>query len=49
MKKVLNINTISEYNAIAEHKTLHPLVSIIDFSRIKPTFKPEKKKPDVHL
>src|SRR4051812_29468122 len=44
MKNVLTINTISEYNTIVDHKTLHPLVSVIDFAR----FKPKKKNPDVH-
>lgn len=33
MKKVQNISTVSEYNATVEHKTLHPLVSIIDLSK----------------
>src|SRR5919202_1999177 len=31
MKSILNINTISEYNAIVGHETFHPLVSVIDF------------------
>lgn len=35
MKKVHNIATVSEYNATVEHKTLHPLVSIIDLSKSK--------------
>src|SRR4051812_19325034 len=39
MRKVLNINTVSEYNNIIGQETLHPLVSVIDFSR----FKPKKK------
>lgn len=30
-----NFNTISEYNAFNNHDTLHPLVSIIDFSKAK--------------
>ena len=36
MKTVININTISEYNTLVNHKTLHPLVSMIDFSCYKP-------------
>ena len=36
MKKVHHIETISEYNSIAQHETFHPLVSFIDFSTIKP-------------
>jgi AraC family transcriptional regulator, transcriptional activator of pobA len=33
MKKVQDIVTVSEYNATVEHKTLHPLVSVIDLSK----------------
>ena len=35
MKKVLNFDTISEYNDVNNHETLHPLVSVIDFSKAK--------------
>jgi len=35
MEKVINFNTISEYNAFNNHETLHPLVSVIDFSKAK--------------
>lgn len=35
MKKVLNFDTISEYNDFNNHETLHPLVSVIDFSKAK--------------
>ena len=35
MKNVLNFDTISEYNDFNNHKTLHPLVSVIDFSKAK--------------
>ena len=35
MKKVLNFDTISEYNDFTNHETLHPLVSVIDFSKAK--------------
>jgi AraC-like DNA-binding protein len=33
MEKIVNLDNISEYNAANNHKTLHPLVSVIDFSR----------------
>lgn len=33
MEKTYRINTITEYNADNNHKTLHPLVSVIDFSK----------------
>ncbi|SCD19572.1 Helix-turn-helix domain [Proteiniphilum saccharofermentans] len=35
MEKVLNFDTISEYNAFNNLETLHPLVSVIDFSKAK--------------
>ena len=35
-KKLLNIETISEYNDMLGVETLHPLVSVIDLSRSKP-------------
>src|SRR5919202_1441775 len=42
MKKVLNVNTIAEYNAMVGYQTYHPLVSIIDFSKATP-----KERADV--
>ena len=36
MKKVLNINTIPEYNVLVGQQTFHPLVSVIDFSTVEP-------------
>jgi len=33
--KILNINSIQEYNDIGGNKTYHPLVSVIDFSKSK--------------
>lgn len=33
MEKEYNFKTISEYNAFNNHETLHPLVSVIDFSK----------------
>lgn len=35
MGQVINFETISEYNAFNNHETLHPMVSIIDFSKAK--------------
>lgn len=35
MSQTYNFNTINEYNVFNNHKTLHPLVSIIDFSKAK--------------
>ena len=36
MEKIVNIDNVSEYNTANNHKTLHPLVSMIDFSKAKP-------------
>jgi AraC-like DNA-binding protein len=36
MDIVLKFNTISEYNAFNKHKTLHPLVSIIQLNKAEP-------------
>ncbi|MCD0487760.1 AraC family transcriptional regulator [Pedobacter sp. MC2016-14] len=33
MEQLYNFDTISEYNAFNNHETLHPLVSIVDFSK----------------
>ncbi len=35
MEKVINLDTISEYNDFNNHETFHPLVSVIDFSKAK--------------
>jgi AraC-like DNA-binding protein len=36
METLLKIDTISQYNARMGVETLHPLVSVIDFSKVKP-------------
>ena len=35
MKTVATISTIHEYNTLTDHQTLHPLVSVLDFSQSK--------------
>jgi AraC-like DNA-binding protein len=35
MSEIRNFDTVSDYNAFNNHETLHPLVSIIDFSKAK--------------
>jgi hypothetical protein len=35
MVKIYPINNISDYNADNDHKTLNPMVSVIDFSKVK--------------
>nr|WP_300566725.1 helix-turn-helix transcriptional regulator [Flavobacterium sp.] len=36
MEKVFKFDAVAEYNTLNNHETLHPLVSVIDFSRSKP-------------
>ena len=36
MEKIINIDNVSEYNTANNHKTLHPLVSVLDFSKANP-------------
>lgn len=36
MSDVVRINTVSEYNHLVGQETLHPLVSIVDFSKAEP-------------
>ncbi len=36
MEGVYKFDTVSEYNSLNNHETLHPLVSIIDFSKAAP-------------
>lgn len=36
MERVININSVSEFNAANSHKTLHPLVTVLDYSKANP-------------
>ncbi len=36
MEDILRFDTVSQYNAFNNHETLHPLVSVIDFSKAAP-------------
>lgn len=38
MNEISRINTIAEYNSFIGQETLHPLVSVIDFSKIEPFY-----------
>ena len=38
MSEISRINTITEYNNFIGQETLHPLVSVIDFSKIEPFY-----------
>lgn len=36
MSEILKINSVNEYNNLVGQETLHPLVSIVDFSKVEP-------------
>ncbi len=36
MEKVINVDSVSEFNTANNHKTLHPLVTILDYSKANP-------------
>lgn len=36
MEEILKFDTVSQYNTFNNHETLHPLVSVIDFSKASP-------------
>lgn len=36
MSKILELNTIHDFHSFIGYETLHPLVSVVDFSKIKP-------------
>ncbi len=36
MEKIIKLESVSEYNALMGQETLHPLVSVVDFSKVGP-------------
>jgi AraC-like DNA-binding protein len=36
MEKIVNVNSVSEFNTANNHKTLHPLVTVLDYSKANP-------------
>jgi AraC-like DNA-binding protein len=36
MERIFRFDTVAEYNALNNHETLHPVVSVIDFSKANP-------------
>lgn len=38
MNEIIRINTVAEYNNLVGQETLHPLVSIVDFSKDEPFY-----------
>jgi AraC-like DNA-binding protein len=49
MTKINRFETVNEYNVLNNHETLHPLVSIIDFSKAKPRSWGGQKKVKLHF
>lgn len=49
MTKIYRFDTVNEYNVLNNHETLHPLVSIIDFSKAKPRSWGGQKKVRLHF
>lgn len=37
MEEIIKLDIVSQYNTLLGQETLHPLVSVIDFSKVKPT------------
>jgi AraC-like DNA-binding protein len=49
MKRIFRFDTVSEYNTLNNHETLHPLVSIINFSNANPRSWGGEKKVKLHF
>jgi AraC family transcriptional regulator, transcriptional activator of pobA len=49
MEKVFKFDAVAEYNALNNHETLHPLVSVIDFSKSKPWSWPGGKSHKIKI
>jgi len=49
MKKIFRFDTVTEYNALNNHETLHPLVSVIDFLKAKPRSWGGEKNARLHF
>ena len=43
MEKIFRFDTVSDYNALNNHETLHPLESVIDFSKANPRSQEDEK------
>ena len=49
MEKVFRFDNVAEYNALNDQETLHPLVTVIDFSRSKPWSWPGDKNKTIKV
>lgn len=49
MEKVFKFDTVAEYNALNDQETLHPLVTVIDFSKSKPWLWPGDKNKTIKI
>jgi hypothetical protein len=36
MEKIINVDNVSDFNATNNHKTFHPLVTVLDYSKANP-------------
>jgi AraC-like DNA-binding protein len=48
MENIYKFNTINEFNELNDHKTLHPLISVIDFSKAQPRPWKEQQSVKIH-
>ncbi len=48
MERIFRFDTVNEYNALNNHVTLHPLVSVIDFSKALPRSWNGQKRVKIH-
>ncbi|MCW0483814.1 helix-turn-helix domain-containing protein [Gaoshiqia sediminis] len=48
MNRIHRFDTVNEYNVLNNHETLHPLVSVIDFSKANPRTWGEEKKVKIN-
>lgn len=49
MEAIYRYNTVQEYNELNNHETLHPLVSVIDFSKANPRSWDGNRKVSLHF
>ncbi|WP_226998834.1 hypothetical protein [Flavisolibacter tropicus] len=36
MENIITFDTVSQYNTSNNHETLHPLITVIDYSKVLP-------------
>ena len=48
MERIFRFDTVNEYNVLNNHETMHPLVSVIDFSKALPRSWDGQKRVKIH-